>query len=96
MISTQEQDLIVRVLSALFPKATIYLFGSRARKTHQPGSDIDIAIDAKEKLHFREIMQAKDVMEALRIPYKVDVVDLNNIPKDLHDEILKEGIKWKN
>lgn len=96
MLRQNEKELIIRVLAALFPDATIYLFGSRARGTHQPESDIDIAIDAQKPLDFHEIMQAKDVMEALRIPFKVDVVDFNRIPQDLRDEITQEGLIWKN
>jgi predicted nucleotidyltransferase len=40
----------------------MYLFGSRARGTHQPSSDIDLAIDAGRKLDFLEVAQARNVL----------------------------------
>ncbi len=95
MFSEEYKSLIIRVLTGLFPDATIYLFGSRARGTEQPASDIDLAIDANKPLPFQEILQAKDVMEALRMPYTVDVVDIHSTPQKLKDSILKEGIIWK-
>ena len=41
----KEKDLIVGLLSVIFPDAKIYLFGSRARGDYKPESDIDLAID---------------------------------------------------
>ena len=95
MLKESQKELIIRVLIALFPESTIYLFGSRAGGTHQPGSDIDLAIDANKELPYQEIMQAKNVMAALNIPYMVDIVDMHHIPQDLKEEILTKGVVWK-
>ena len=91
----EEKDLIIRLLSALLPEATIYLFGSRARGDFKESSDIDIAIDLGRELSIREISRAKRILEALYIVQKIDVVDFFSAPKRLQDEILNEGIIWK-
>ncbi len=49
------KDKVVAVISALVPHAKIYLFGSRARGTAGERSDIDLALDAGEKLNFKEL-----------------------------------------
>ena len=92
----KEQDTIVRLLDVLFPDVKIYLFGSRARKTNRPASDIDIALDAGRVLAVVEIARVRNIIDALNIAQKVDIVDMHAIPQDLRDIILKEGIVWKS
>jgi predicted nucleotidyltransferase len=92
----KEQETIVRLLDALFPNVKVYLFGSRAQGTNRPTSDIDIALDAGHKLSFLEIAQARNVLDTLYIPEKIDVVDIRSVPEDMKNKILKEGVLWKN
>ena len=87
---------IIAVLSAPFPGAKIYLFGSRARGNHGERSDIDIAIDSGKELPQVDIGEARDMLAESNIPYKIDVVDLHGVPKDMREDILKEGILWKS
>jgi len=95
MTSVPEKDLIVKLLIALFPNAKIYLFGSRARGTYTERSDIDIAIDLGRKMEFSELGVAKNVLEGLNIPQKIDVVDMqHSITDSMKEQIAKEGIVW--
>jgi uncharacterized protein len=90
----KEQEIIIRLLDALFPGVKIYLFGSRARGTARPFSDIDLAIDTGKRLNFLEIAKAKNVIDGLNMPMTTDIVDMHSIPDTLRDTILKEGIIW--
>lgn len=92
----KEQPIMMRLLDALFPDVKIYLFGSRARGTGRIASDIDLALDAGRKLTFLEIARARNVLDTLYIPEKIDLVDLNSVPIELKQTILKEGVTWKN
>lgn len=74
----------------------MYLFGSRARGNYTEVSDIDVAIDAGRKLSLTEKGQILSMIDALNIPQKTDLVDFNRAPQTLKDNILKEGILWKN
>lgn len=94
-IKTEHKTKMLEVLKGLFPDAKIYLFGSRARKTHTDSSDVDLAIDAGEKMPLTAIGEARDVMEALYIPYKVDVVDFHRVPEEMRKLIISEGVQWK-
>ncbi len=91
----QDQELLIKLLSVLFPDAIIYLFGSRARGTARSSSDIDIAIDAKNPIDILELMRAANVIEALNIPLKIDLVDFNAVPIEMQHVIKKEGKQWK-
>lgn len=90
----KEKELIVKLLLVLFPRADIYLFGSRARGTHTPRSDIDLAIDAHRALSISEVQRAKRILEALFMPEKIDFVDVNSVDDVLKKAIKQEGILW--
>ncbi len=95
-ISLKDKNKITGLISALIPNARIYLFGSRARGTHSPFSDIDIAVDAGEELPLVAVDEAKSIMSASNLIYHVDVVDFNSIPEEMRTAILQEGILWKH
>lgn len=90
-----QEETIIKLLTVLFPDATIYLFGSRALGAHTERSDIDISIDLGRKMTFTEIDVAKNIVEGLNIPQKVDIVCLHRARPTLRANILKEGIIWK-
>lgn len=88
---------ILRALEYHFPDAQkIYLFGSRARKTHQEGADVDIAIDLGHLIDFREMSRARNTMHNIPVPLKIDLVDMYAIPAHMKTAILEEGILWKS
>lgn len=92
----KEKDLMVRLMQALFPGIKVYLFGSRARGDNRPASDIDLALDAGRPLTFTDMARAREILNALSIPEKIDVVDIHSISEELRDIILKEGVIWTN
>lgn len=86
---------IIAVLSALFPQAEIYLFGSRARGTQAQWSDIDIALKEDKKISRYAIGEAVSMFEASNMPYKIEIVDFNAVTDDMRKSISDEGILWK-
>lgn len=94
-VSQEDKYKITGLISVLVPKAKIILFGSRARGTNAPRSDIDIAVDAGIPLPHVVIDEAKSMLEASNIMYRVDVVDLNSVSERMRSSILHEGIVWK-
>ncbi len=92
-------DSIVQQLTDFFahrPEALVcaYLFGSEARGTSRPGSDIDIAVlyadEPPATLEGMCLDLAADLEQQLRRP--VDLVVLNRAPVDLIHRILRDGI----
>lgn len=95
MANIPHQEMIIQLLTVLFPEATIYLFGSYARGDFKESSDIDIAIDNKDKIPTLMIARAKNVIDALNVPQNIDMVDFQRVPDAMRTEILKDGIVWK-
>ena len=95
-IPQEKQEQIVKVIEIFFPNSKIYLFGSRAKKTHTPTSDVDIAIDAGQPMGMVKRGQINSMLDALNLPQNIDVVDFQTVPQALRDNILRDGILWKN
>ena len=83
---------IVQTLG-LFPEIKgAYIFGSRAKGTYKPGSDIDIAITGKD-ISFSTIARLHALLEDEGpLPYLIDVVHYENIKnQDLKAHIDRVG-----
>jgi len=72
-------ELVISPLKA--SSATVWIFGSRARGDHKAFSDVDIMYEKKDSTQFSKgfISQLKDEIEESRLPFKVDLVDANEI-----------------
>ena len=64
----------------LLHKAKVWLFGSRATGSTKPHSDLDLAIDQDgQPLTLLQLAQLNEAFDNSALPYKVDVVDMNDI-----------------
>ena len=95
-LKQEYKDLILKAIAYHYPDAKVILFGSRARGTHRPGSDIDVAIDTGEPIKLREMSRIRVTLGNLPISLEMDIVDMHNIPNELKQIIVNEGIAWKN
>lgn len=73
--------------------AQLWIFGSRARGDHQKFSDIDILFSVSKKLPEIFLFNIKDSLEESNLPYKVDLVNLENLAKSYRDDVLKDRIQ---
>jgi len=94
-IDEQTQKKIVAIINAIVPEASIYLFGSRARGSYQKHSDIDVALEEKNRIDFMTVGELNSLFEASNIIYKIQVVDINAISKKMRENILRDKIIWK-
>lgn len=95
-LTSEVRNKIMALLIALFPTAKIYLFGSRATGKYQRASDIDIAIDAGNRISNASIDEANAVLNSLNIVYKVEVLDFYQVPPEFQESIRKNKVVWKN
>ncbi len=93
MIDEYKKELL-SIIHKHLPSCKVYLFGSRARKTHREGADVDLAIDAGKKVDLNTILNIKSDIEETTIPLFVDIVDINSASKIFKEEIMKDGIAW--
>jgi predicted nucleotidyltransferase len=75
----------------------VTLFGSRARGTARPFSDIDIALEAKGGPVDLELYASLgERLEESLIPFEVDLVDLASADEGLRRAVSREGVRWKD
>lgn len=96
MLSDKYKNILITIIRKYLPECKIYLFGSRATGDQTKYSDVDIAIDSGEVLDLNIIGKIKSEIEESKIPFFVDLVDLNNVDNRMRDQILKYGVLWKN
>jgi predicted nucleotidyltransferase len=76
--------------------AQVYLFGSWARTEEKRSSDIDIAVEFKtsDASHYRTLMNIRHALEESTIPYRIDVVHMNEADSYIVNKVREEGILW--
>jgi predicted nucleotidyltransferase len=74
-------ELVKTILRKHLPESTkIYAFGSRAKGTAKPFSDLDLAIDADgKKLPAKVMTNLRSDFEESNLDYKIDIIDFNDI-----------------
>ncbi|WP_324716136.1 nucleotidyltransferase domain-containing protein [Carboxydochorda subterranea] len=77
------------ILRREFGVRRVWLFGSLARGTFGPGSDVDLAVDAIDEGVF---LRALGRLLSLRPDLPVDLVDLRHARAGLRAAVEKEGI----
>lgn len=85
-------DFVKEMLKKHIPNADakFYIFGSRAKGTNRPYSDVDIAIDCLGMTLEQKLKLASD-FENSTFPYEVDIVDLNTIKENFRN-IIKDDL----
>jgi predicted nucleotidyltransferase len=73
----------------------VFLFGSRVTNRDFFNSDIDVAILPGENFDDRILYRIKDELEESYIPFKVDIVNLNEVDEDFKKHALKQAVQWR-
>jgi predicted nucleotidyltransferase len=71
----------------------VYLFGSRAKGTNTPRSDLDLAFLSREDISY-ELSLLREIFEESNLPFSVDVVDLTKTGQEFKEQVLREGKLW--
>ncbi len=64
-----------RILGAQAPHLEVWAFGSRARHTAKPYSDLDLALITDTPLSLAAMADIQSAFEASDLPIRVDLVD---------------------
>lgn len=92
-IPVQVWNQLLALLSSQPKVETVILFGSRAKGTHRPASDIDLCLHARQ-LSLSEKLALDNAIDDLLLPWKVDLIDWDTIDNpDLQAHIQRLGVK---
>jgi|SRR5579872_3075052 len=76
----------------LLSNTKVFIFGSRVTKAKKKFSDLDLAMDANEILPISILSSLEHDFSESDLPYKVDIVDLNNMSESFRKKIQMEMI----
>lgn len=88
------EERLRRVLAERADVAAVYLFGSTARGTRRPASDVDVGVLFRGEPPERDSPEHLDLERALTesVGLTVQLVLLNQAPADLVHRVLRDGI----
>lgn len=66
---------VVRILHEQVPAIEVWAFGSRAKRTAKPYSDLDLALITQQPLSLDQLAIITDAFATSDLPIRVDVVD---------------------
>ncbi len=90
-LTQRELDLMTGIFLQHQDIQRVVLFGSRAKGTAKPYSDIDLAVEGMEKE--RDIAAVAMELDDLPLPYKFDVKSLDSLQHSpLQEHIQRVGI----
>ena len=90
------KDIEINRLKQLFATddhiETVILYGSRAKGTHKPFSDVDIALTGANLTH-QDLIRLSLAIDDLLLPYQFDISILSSVRNEvLVSQILSTGI----
>lgn len=74
-ISPHDWADVLRILREQVPAFEVWAFGSRARRTAKPYSDLDLALITRQPLTLEQMAAITDAFATSDLPIRVDVVD---------------------
>ena len=89
-IPAQAQERLLAVLTAQPQVQRIWLFGSRAMGREQPGSDLDLCLEAPQLSH-SERLRLLHAVDALCLPWQVDLVLRHELPVEREAHVQRVG-----
>ena len=81
-IPAQAQERLLAVLTAPPQVQRLWLVGARAMGREQPGSDLDLCLEAPQLSH-RDRLRLLNAADDLCLPWQVDLVLRHELPAEL-------------
>ena len=82
---------VLRLLHAHLPGTEVWAYGSRVKHTGRPSSDLDLVAFAGPRQR-RHVGDLREAFEESDLPFRVDVLVWDDIPKSFRDEIRRAHV----
>ena len=94
-VTAKEFEILQTILKQHLPaEALVWVFGSRAKYKTKFNSDIDLAVESSTKLPVQTVILLKEAFDESLLPYKVDLVDLNDIEPNFKEIIASHKVTF--
>ncbi len=90
-ITTEEREVVLALLQRHLPGVAVWVYGSRAKWTSRPESDLDLVVFATPE-QSRKIGDLREAFEESNLPFRVDLFVWSEVPKQFHREIERDHV----
>lgn len=84
--------IVQAILKKHIPQFEVWAFGSRAKHTAKPFSDLDLAVITEKPLSFEILGALQEDFSNSDLPWKVDVVDWASTSKSFQEIIHQDRV----
>ena len=91
-IRPEHWEIVSTILKKHVPNDEVWVFGSRAKWTARPYSDLDLCIITDKPLSLSLLSAITDDFSESDLPWKVDVVDWSTTSKVFREIIEKDRV----
>ena len=92
-MAQEDWKLVLRILHEQAPGTEVWAFGSRARRTAKPYSDLDLALITDKPLSLAQLACLRDAFDSSDLPIRVDLVDWASA-SDAFRRIIEQDRVW--
>ena len=91
-ISAPDWLEVQHILATEIPALDVWAFGSRARRTAKPNSDLDLAIISPQPLSLTQLANLTHAFESSNMTIRVDLVDWSSISEAFRHIVLNDKV----
>lgn len=94
MLDVKKKHLeeLERIFEEYCPNAEIWAFGSRIKSESHSGSDLDLVVKSFHEKN-KTVSELRTLLNDSDIPFLIEILDFEKIPKPFQDEILKDYVR---
>ena len=93
-ITAAERETILALLQQRLPGTVAWVYGSRAKGTSTPKSDLDLVVFATPK-QGRHVGELREAFEESNLPFRVDLFVWDDVPESFRERIeAKHVVLW--
>ena len=93
-LKPHELETVRNILNRFVPEAEMIVFGSRIHGTAKPWSDLNLANKAKSALDWKVLEDIKEAFQESELPFRVDILDWNEITDAFRRAIETKGYEY--
>ena len=90
-ITAKQRQTVLALLARHLPSTTAWVYGSRAKWTSRPQSDLDMVVFATPEQADR-VSNLREAFEESNLPFRVDLFVWDAVPEQFRKEIEREHV----
>ena len=90
-ITAEQRKIVLALLQRHLPNTTAWVYGSRAKWTSSPQSDLDLVVFATPEQN-GQVGELREAFEESNLPFRVDLFVWDTVPEQFHKHIKRDHV----